>query len=156
MRGATSQALGCVGNETKHANRNRRDRCLPRILGRAISGCRERWPPALSCGGPGTLVEVPLGLILAAALAFLAAFTLLVLARTPQIVPWHLVVAVIVGDMVGALILAPLAVGELTPLNAPIVFLALAALGAQPMAAFLGAHTARRVSNDRVQHTGAG
>ena len=106
--------------------------------------------------GPGTLVEVPLGLILAAALAFLAAFTLLVLARTPQIVPWHLVVAVIVGDMVGALILAPLAVGELTPLNAPIVFLALAALGAQPMAAFLGAHTARRVSNDRVQHTGAG
>jgi len=106
--------------------------------------------------GPGTLVEVPLGLILASALAFLAAFTLLVLARTPQIVPWHLVVAVIVGDMVGALILAPLAVGELTPLNAPIVFLALAALGAQPMAAFLGAHTARRVSNDRVQHTGAG
>jgi hypothetical protein len=89
-------------------------------------------------------------------LAFLTAFTLLVLARTPQIVPWHLVVAVIVGDMVGALILAPLAVGELTPLNAPIVFLALAALGAQPMAAFLGAHTARRVSNDRVQHTGAG
>ncbi len=106
--------------------------------------------------GPGTLVEVPLGLILASALAFLAAFTLLVLARTPQIVPWHLVVAVIVGDMVGALILAPLAVGELTPLNAPIVFLALAALGAQPIAAFLGAHTARRVSNDRVQHTGAG
>ncbi len=106
--------------------------------------------------GPGTLVEVPLGLILASALAFLAAFTLLVLARTPQIVPWHLVVAVIVGDMVGALILAPLAVGELTPLNAPIVFLALAALGAQPMAAFLGAHTARRVSNDRVRHTGAG
>lgn len=106
--------------------------------------------------GPGTLVEVPLGLILASALAFLAAFTLLVPARTPQIVPWHLVVAVIVGDMVGALILAPLAVGELTPLNAPIVFLALAALGAQPMAAFLGAHTARRVSNDRVQHTDAG
>ncbi len=106
--------------------------------------------------GPGTLVEVPLGLILAAAMAFLAAFTLLVLARTPQIVPWHLVVAVIIGDMVGALILAPLAVGELTPLNAPIVFLALAALGAQPMAALLGAHTARRVSNDRIQHTGAG
>jgi len=106
--------------------------------------------------GPGTLVEVPLALILAAALAFLAAFALLVLARTPQIVPWHLVVAVIVGDIVGALILAPLAVGELTPLNAPIVFLALAALGAQPMAAFLGAHAANRMSNDRVRHTGAG
>ncbi len=106
--------------------------------------------------GPATLVEVPLALILASALAFLAACTLLVLARTPQIVPWHLVVAVIVGDMVGALLLAPLAVGELTPLDAPTVFLALAALGAQPMAAFLGAYTARRVSNDRVRHTGAG
>ncbi len=105
--------------------------------------------------GPGTLVEVPLALILAAALAFLAAFALLVLAHS-QIVPWHLVVAVIVGDIVGALVLAPLAVGELTPLNAPIVFLALTALGAQPMAAFLGAHIGRRVSNDRVQHTGAG
>lgn len=106
--------------------------------------------------GPGTLFEVPLALILAAALAFLAAFALLVLARTPQIVPWHLVVAVIVGDIVGAIVLAPLAVGELTPLNAPIVFLALTALGAQPMAAFLGAHTASRVSRDRVRHTGAG
>jgi hypothetical protein len=27
------------------------DRCLPRILGKAISGGRERWPPTLGFGG---------------------------------------------------------------------------------------------------------
>lgn len=84
--------------------------------------------------GAATLLERPFGLLLAAGLAF-AATGLLVR-------QWHLrrrdlfglLVAVLVGDVVGAFILAPLAVGELTPADAPIVFLPLTALALQPLA----------------------
>lgn len=82
--------------------------------------------------GPWTLVEFPLALLLAALLAFGAA-----LAQRDG--PARLVALILLGDVIGAIVVAPLAVGELTPINAPVVFVVLAALGLQPLAAALGA-----------------
>ena len=43
------------------------------------------------------------------------------------------------GDLIGAVVLAPIAIGELEVIHAPLVFVAITALGLQPLAAFLGA-----------------
>ena len=86
---------------------------------------------------PLTLLEVPMALVLASALAFVAAVGLARLARGTR--PLHLVVWVLVGDLFGAGVLAPLAVGELEMAHAPIVFAAISALGMQPLAAGVGA-----------------
>ena len=91
---------------------------------------------------PLTLLELPLALVLATALALVAVLGLTRLARgTP---PIQLVAWVLVGDLFGAAVLAPLAVGELTVIHAPVVFAAITALGLQPLAAAAGAWIAGR------------
>ena len=86
---------------------------------------------------PTSLFEVPMALVLASALAFVSAFGLTRLARGT--LPLQLVAWVLVGDLFGAGVLAPLAVGELEMAHAPIVFAAISALGMQPLAAGVGA-----------------
>jgi hypothetical protein len=89
---------------------------------------------------PLTLLEVPMALVLASALAFVAALGLSHLARGTR--PLHLVAWVLVGDLIGAAVLAPLAIGELKVVHAPVVFAAISALGMQPLAAGVGAWAA--------------
>lgn len=89
--------------------------------------------------GPGTLIEHPVGLVLAAVLAFVVALALTWVTGPSRKNALRLVAAVLIGDALGSLVLAPVAVGELTVLNAPVVFVALTALGLQPLATFLGA-----------------
>ena len=88
--------------------------------------------------GPLTLLELPLALGLAGALAFLAAWLPARFGPTAAIAPVPLVGGVVAGDLIGAVILAPLLVGELEVIHAPVVFAAITALGLQPLAAFLG------------------
>jgi hypothetical protein len=86
---------------------------------------------------PLTLLEVPMALVLAAALAFVAALGLARLVGGTR--PLRLVAWVLVGDLFGAAVLAPLAIGELTIIHTPVVFAAISALGLQPLAAAAGA-----------------
>ncbi len=97
---------------------------------------------------PLTLLEVPMALVLASALAFLAALGLTRLAggiRPLQLMAW-----VLAGDLIGAAVLAPLAIGELEVVHAPIVFAAISALGMQPLAAAAGAWAAGRGVRSRA------
>lgn len=54
----------------------------------------------------------------------------------------QLVIGVLVGDLFAGLVLAPIAVGELEPIHAPLVFAAVAVVGLQPAAALIGAWAA--------------
>ena len=64
--------------------------------------------------GPVTLLEVPIALVLAAVLAFVASFVLSRLAAEPRpLHPLRVMAWVLVGDLIGAALLAPLAIGEL-------------------------------------------
>ncbi len=47
------------------------------------------------------------------------------------------------GDIIGAVVLAPILIGELEVIHAPVVFASITALGLQPVAAFLGAWLSR-------------
>ncbi len=89
---------------------------------------------------PLTLLEVPMALVLAAALAFAVALGLARLAGGTR--PLQLVAWVLVGDLIGAAVLAPMAIGELEVVHAPVVFAAITALGMQPLAAAAGAWVA--------------
>ena len=91
---------------------------------------------------PLTLLELPLALGLAAVLAFLAAWLPARMGSASQLAPLPLVGGVLVGDVIGAVILAPFLVGELEIIHAPVVFAAITALGMQPLAAILGAGVA--------------
>lgn len=93
---------------------------------------------------PLTLVEVPLGPLFAAIAAFVIASLPGRLDRKAPPDPVRLVAGVLIGDVVGAAVLAPLAIGELEVIHAPVVFAAITALGLQPLAAFLGAWLSRR------------
>ncbi len=90
--------------------------------------------------GPLTLLEVPQAIALAAAFAFVAALVLTRLTGDAhRLHPFQLVAWVLVGDLFGAAVLAPLAVGELEVAHAAVVFAAISALGLQPLAAAAGA-----------------
>jgi hypothetical protein len=89
---------------------------------------------------PTTLLEVPAALALAAGAAVLIG----TLAGRNGVAPLPLLAVVLVGDLIGAAVLAPLAVGELELVHAPVVFVAIAALGLQPAGAVLGSWLARR------------
>jgi hypothetical protein len=89
---------------------------------------------------PLTLLEVPLALALATASAVLIG----ALAGRNGVSPLPLLGAVLVGDLIGAAVIAPLAVGELELVHAPVVFVAITALGLQPIATVLGSLVARR------------
>lgn len=112
--------------------------CLASWLGLLLGAGNVGLQRSVSVG-PWTLVEHPGGLVLAAALAFLVALAVTWMAGPGRQNPLRLVAAVLIGDAIGALVLAPAAVGELTVLNAPVVFVALTALGLQPLATVLGA-----------------
>jgi hypothetical protein len=90
--------------------------------------------------GPTTLLEVPLALGLAAGSALLIG----ALAGRSRVLPVPLLGAVLLGDAIGAAVLAPVAIGELELVHAPTVFVAITALGLQPLGAVLGASVARR------------
>ncbi len=93
--------------------------------------------------GPLTLFEHPLAIVLASGMAFVMAFAATALRRSSHPRPRGLVAAVLAGDTLGAVVIAPLAVGELTPINAPAIFVALAVLGLQPLATLAGATVPR-------------
>ncbi|OGO54046.1 MAG: hypothetical protein A2V84_09700 [Chloroflexi bacterium RBG_16_70_13] len=86
--------------------------------------------------GPLTLLEQPLTVVLVAAVSL---GTALAVGWALRVSPLQLLAGVLVGDVAGAVILAPVAIGELEPIHAPVVFAAIAVLGIQPAAAWLGA-----------------
>jgi len=92
---------------------------------------------------PLTLLEVPAALALSAVLAFVTSWVLGSLDRGNAAAPIRLVGGVLVGDVIGAVVLAPILVGELELIHAPVVFAAITALGLQPVAAFAGAWLSR-------------
>jgi hypothetical protein len=98
--------------------------------------------------GPLTLLEVPLALALAVALALVAAWLPGRLDRAKASSPIRVLAGVLVGDAIGAVVLAPVLIGELEVTHAPVVFVAITALGLQPVAAFIGAWLARRVGEE--------
>jgi len=93
---------------------------------------------------PLTLVEVPLGLLFAVIAAFVIGWLPGRLDRKSAPDPIRMVAAVLIGDIIGAAVLAPVLIGELEVVHAPIVFASITALGLQPVAAFLGAWLSRR------------
>jgi len=98
---------------------------------------------------PLTLVEVPLALTLAAAVTFVIAWLPGRLHRASAPVPAWLLGAVLIGDIFGAVVLAPFLIGELEVIHAPVVFASISALGLQPFAAFLGAWLGGRATGGR-------
>ena len=92
---------------------------------------------------PLTLFELPLALVLSAALAFVTAALPGWLDRSSAPAPGRLVGGVLIGDILGAVVLAPILIGELEVIHAPVVFASITALGLQPLAAFLGALLSR-------------
>jgi hypothetical protein len=93
---------------------------------------------------PLTLFEVPLALVLVPGIAAAIAWAAARLTGAGRAWPLHLGVAVLVGDLFGAAVLAPALVGELEAIHAPVVFAVITALGLQPAAAMLGAWLATR------------
>lgn len=106
--------------------------------------------------GPLTLVEHPLAIVLATGMAFIVALGASTLggASRPRLL--SLMAGILAGDGIGALLLAPLAVGELTPFDAPVLFVALAVLGLQPLAALAGAAAPRMLRPARSRVSGSG
>lgn len=92
--------------------------------------------------GPTSILESPVALLLVAVIAF--GLTAVTTRRLRSVRPGWLVAAVLGWDAVGAAVIAPLAVGELSPSDAPVVFAALTALGIQPVGSVLGAILGRR------------
>ena len=90
--------------------------------------------------GPTTLLETPLALALAAGSAVLVG----AVAGRSGVLPIPLLGAVLIGDLIGAALLAPVLVDELELVHAPVVFVAISALGLQPLGALIGARVARR------------
>ena len=91
--------------------------------------------------GPLTLLEQPLAMAISAGLAFAVALRSARTIGATQ--PLALVAWILTGDVIGAVVLAPIMVGELTPFDAPVVFAALAVLGLQPLAALVGSLASR-------------
>lgn len=84
--------------------------------------------------GPLTLLEAPLALTFSAGLALGAAW----LSGGGASSPLRILIAVLAGDFIGAVLVAPLLVGELEIIHAATVFVAISALGLQPLAACIG------------------
>ncbi|CAN5835316.1 hypothetical protein BH20CHL8_BH20CHL8_04830 [soil metagenome] len=97
--------------------------------------------------GPGVLiVEHPLAVPLLLGTAFFVAFGFARVWRESSRRAVALAAAVVVGDLVGSFILAPLAVGELEVAHGPRVFLVISFFGAQIVAAYAGARFGARSS----------
>jgi hypothetical protein len=89
--------------------------------------------------GAMTLFEHPLVVVFVALTAFVLAFVSATWLRLGGV---QLLAGVLIGDLFAGLVLAPLAVGELEPIHAPLVFAAVSLLGVQPAVAFAGAWAA--------------
>ena len=115
--------------------------------------CLGTWLALLAAGnvglqwsisrGASTLFEQPRVVALVAATGFLIAY---VCAKQLHLAALPLLIGVVLGDAFAGLVLAPIAVGELEPIHAPLVFAAVSVLGVQPAAALAGAAIARRRS----------
>lgn len=126
-----------------------------RLAAGSAAVCLATWVALLAAGGVGlqrsiskgalTLFEQPLVVVLVAAMGFGVAYLVASRLRLAQV---PLLFGVLLGDAIAGLILAPLAVGELEPIHAPIVFAAVSVVGIQPAAAFIGAAVRRRRSRD--------
>jgi hypothetical protein len=130
---------------------------LARLGTGSISTCVSSWLAlAFAAGNVGlqqsisngatTLFERPVVLVLVAVAAFGVAF---VSARTLHLRPAPLLIGVLLGDAIAGLVLAPIAVGELEPLHAPLVFAAVSVLGIQPAAALAGGWAAHRLARGK-------
>lgn len=98
--------------------------------------------------GPHTLLEVPLAIVLAITLGTIAVTAVGVAVGSTD---GLLVLAfVVIGDLVGAAILVPMAVGELEIVHAPAVFAVLTTFGLQPLAAAGGGQVAARLTAGRT------
>ena len=91
--------------------------------------------------GAISLVEQPAALILVAVAGLVTAYAV---TRMFRLQPIPLLVGVLLGNAFAGIVLAPIAVGELEPIDAPLVFAAVSVLGLQPAAAFLGSWLAAR------------
>ena len=124
------------------------------VVGLAVGSaavCLGTWFALLAAGdtglqwsiskGAATLFEQPLVVALVAATGFVIAF---VCANRLQLAALPLLVGVLLGDAFAGLVLAPILIGELEPIHAPLVFAAVSVLGVQPAAALAGAALARR------------
>lgn len=84
--------------------------------------------------GPWTLFEQPLAVVLPTAIAFAITFAMTGAVRATAAGSWRLITAVLLGDAFGAIVLAPILVGELEIRDAPVVFVVITILGLQPLA----------------------
>ena len=107
--------------------------CLASWAGLAIGAGNVGLQQAVS-DGPLTLLEHPLAVILSAVLAFIVTVALTTGASLAARDGPPLVGAVLVGDAIGAVVIAPILIGELQVRDAPTVFVVLATLGLQPVA----------------------
>jgi hypothetical protein len=99
--------------------------------------------------GPWTLLtERPVAALLAVATALAIAFVARPLLRHAGIAAG--VVGVVAWNVIAAVVLAPLAVGELEVAHAPIVFGATTVLGLQLVAAWLGARLRQDVGKSEL------
>lgn len=116
--------------------------CIASWLGLLVGAGNVGLQQAVAIG-PQTLVEVPLAIILAVVLGAVAAAAAGTIFGPANAL---LVLAIVlVGDLVGAAILAPIAVGELGIDDAPVVFAVLTTFGLQPAAAAGAALLAARL-----------
>ena len=95
--------------------------------------------------GAVTLFEQPLVVVIVGLVAFGLAF---VSARRLRISGVQILVGTLIGDLFAGLVLAPIAIGELEPIHAPLVLAAVSLLGLQPGAAFAGAWAANAHPRD--------
>ena len=124
---------------------------LVRLVAASGVVCLATWLALLAAGNVGlqrsisrgaqTLFEQPLVVALVAATAFVVAY---VMANRLGVSAGSLLVGILVGDAIAGLVLAPLLIGELEPIHAPLVVAAISVLGVQPAAAVAGAHFGQR------------
>jgi uncharacterized membrane protein len=125
-----------------------------RVAGAAVVVCLASWFGLLIgagatglqrsvSAGPSSLLERPLALVLVGVVSLALAFVIALRLRSST--PLRFTAGVIIGDLLGAVVLAPVLVGELSPAHAPIVFVALIGLGVQPLAALVGFWAGQRM-----------
>jgi FtsH-binding integral membrane protein len=132
-----------------------------RLAAGSAAVCLSTWIAlAATAGGVGlqrsiskgavTLFEEPLVPVVVGLVAFVLAY---LSARLLRVSAPQVLVGVLVGDLIAGLVLAPIAIGELEPIHAPLVIAAVSVLGIQPAAAFGGAWLGAGRTRSRDLHT---
>lgn len=131
---------------------------LLRLVAASSAVCLGTWLALLSAGDIGlqrsisqgalTLFEQPLAVGLVAAMGFAIAY---LSAKRLRLSAVPLVIGVLLGDAFAGLVMAPIAIGELEPIHAPLVFAAVSLLGVQPAASLAGAVLARPYPRDTAK-----